>query len=400
MAPVRGEALFSRPFLFCSLSNLLQGIAFSLFLHLPGFLEELGAGPVMIGWVFSLTSGVAIAARPALGSIMDRHGRRGVIIAGHLLNVAVTGLYLTIDVIGPWMYAVRILHGLSEATLFTVLFTYAADRVPASRLTEGLAIFGVSGMLPMSLGGLLGDWILAGADYALLFVVAWGFSLVALLAALPLRDEPRRGGGSAGQEGRPRGFTSSLLQADLLPLWWISAVFFTALAGIFVFLKTYVMARQVGSVGSFFSAYTVVAIGLRVGLGWLPDRIGPKRVLLPALVALSAGLLGLAVARSDTAVMAAGVLCGIGHGYTFPILFGLVVSRARGSERGTAIAIYTGLADLGILLGGPLLGLVLDHWGYGVAYASVAAAVVSGAAIFVLWDRRGARRPPDEVPDR
>ena len=37
-----------------------------------------------------------------------------------------------------------------------------------------------------------------------------------------------------------------------------------------------------GSVGGFLTTYTGVAIVLRLFFGALPDRLGPKRVLLPS----------------------------------------------------------------------------------------------------------------------
>ena len=52
------------------------------------------------------------------------------------------------------------LHGVSGTILFTLLFTYVAGCVPAQRPTEGLPIFRVSGMAPMFIGAMLGDWIL------------------------------------------------------------------------------------------------------------------------------------------------------------------------------------------------------------------------------------------------
>ena len=260
------ERLFSRPFVLCSLSNLLQAISFNLFLHLPGFLEQLGAAPLVIGWIFSITGIVAIASRPSLGRMMDRRGRRGLILIGNVLNVLVIAFYLGIDSIGPAVFAVRILHGLAEAILFTVLFTYAADHVPRARLTEGLAIFGVSGMLPMSLAGVLGDSILEHFDYRALFLTAWGFAVLALVAAWPLHDRPVTTH-EGGRVEEPRGFMASLREPALRPVWWIASIFFVGLAAIFIFLKTFVMAREVGSVGGFFTAYTSVAIALRIGLG-------------------------------------------------------------------------------------------------------------------------------------
>lgn len=390
-------SLWTGPFVLCAVANFFQGIAFNLYLHIPGFLSELGASPVVIGWIFAATAMVAIAVRPGIGTVMDRHGRRRLILAGNVLNVVVTALYLTVDQIGPWIYAVRMLHGVAEAILFTVLFTFAADHVPRTRLTEGLALFGVSGMLPMSVGGVLGDWILAHLDYAALFQVAVGFAVLALLASLPLRDAVS-GSGDADAEA-PRGFVAAMRQADLLPIWWITLIFFVALSGIFIFLKTFVMTREVGSVGSFFTAYTGVAIALRVGFGWVPDRIGPIRVLIPSVIALAIGMFALAMAETSRAVVVAGGLCGLGHGYAFPILSGLVVGRARERDRGSAVAIYTGIADVGAVIGGPLFGVVLDHASYAVLYTLVAAILLGGLIVFLPWDARvqraatGATRP-------
>ncbi|HIF95557.1 MAG TPA: MFS transporter [Myxococcales bacterium] len=376
--------LLTRPFVLCSLSNFLQGIAFCLFLHLPGFYSDLGASPVVIGWMFAAMSAVAIGIRPFLGTAMDRLGRRVPILFGNGLNVVVIGLYLTVDHMGPWALIVRVLHGISGATLFTVLFTYAADWVPPQRLTEGLAIFGVSGMAPMSIGGILGDRILADGSYSTLFLWAWVFAVMALLTALPLHDAPRR----PPDPSKPRGFTAALTQRDLLPLWWIGGVFFAALTGIFIFLKTFIMAREVGSVGMYFSGYTAVAVVMRLFLGWLPDRVGPVRVLAPALLVFAAGFLVLAVARSAGMVLLAGVLGGIGHAYTFPILFGMVVKRASEQQRGSAMAIFTGLADLGAVVGGPLFGGLLEQTSYEFLYAAVAATVGLGLLIFLPWNAR------------
>jgi MFS family permease len=84
-------------------------------------------------------------------------------------------------------------------------------------------------------------------------------------------------------------FLASLTQRDLLPLWWITLVFNFALTAYFTFLRTYVDATGVGSVGAFFAAYASTAIALRVFAGWLPDRIGLKRALYPAMLTLAAG---------------------------------------------------------------------------------------------------------------
>lgn len=379
------ERLLTRPFVLCSVANLAQGISFNLFLHLPGYLNALGASDAHVGVIWSITAIAAIAARPPIGRVMDERGRRPVILLGGACNVLVCALYLTVHDLGPAIYAIRIGHGFSQAMLFTVLFTYAADHVPASRRTQGLALFGASGMLSVSLGGLLGDEILARTDYSGLFVAATATALLSLLASLPLHDPPRSDGGDAEPS---RGLWVAMRQRDLVPIWWIGGVFAIALASVFTFLKRYVDDSGLASVGSFFSAYAGAAIVLRVFFGWLPDRIGAKRVLFPALGLLVVAFATIAFAHQPRDVVIAGVLFGVGHGMTFPILFGLLVTRARESERGSAMAIFTALFDAGVLVGGPTFGYLIDRWGYAAMYRTAGAAVVVGALVFAAWDRR------------
>src|SRR5512143_2515005 len=103
-----GERLLTRPFLLCALANAFQSLAFNLYLHLPGFLHDLGAGEVQIGVVTAVTSVAAIAVRPPLGRAMDLHGRHRLILLAGLANVGVCLLYLGIHSLGPWIYAVRV----------------------------------------------------------------------------------------------------------------------------------------------------------------------------------------------------------------------------------------------------------------------------------------------------
>ena len=376
--------LLTRAFALVSLANLTQSLAFNLFLHFPGFLHDLGADDLEIGILFGLTAAVAVLARPPVGRAMDVRGRRVVILVGGALHALVCALYLTVSDMGPWVYLVRVAHGVAEALLFTALFTYAADLVPTRRLTEGLALFGVSGMLPIALGGILGDLILARAGFDAVFALATGLALVSFLLSLALPERPR----APALVAASRGFRAALAQRDLLPLWWIGTLFALALASAFAFLKRFVDETGIGSVGGFFSAYAGTAVVMRLFLGRLPDRLGVKRVLFPALASLAAGYLVLAGAELPRDVVIAGALCGAGHGYTFPILFGMVVMRASEADRGSATAIFTALFDLGVVLGGPLFGGIALSLGFSWAYAAAAVVVAVGALVFAVWDRR------------
>jgi len=382
--PSKGERVVTGPFLLCAAANSLQALGFNLYLHLPGYLKLLGAGEAEIGAIFSITAAAAIVARPLVGLGMDAWGRRTMILIGGTANVVVLALYLTVRGLGPWVYAVRIAHGLVEATLFTAFFTQAADLVPSRRLTEGMALFGISGLAPISLGALLGDLVLGRGSYTTLFAVSVALAGGSLALSVPLEDRAPRESGAPS-----RGFFAALAQADLRPVWFIGAVFAVALSAHFTFMKTLVMELGEGSVGGFFTAYTAAALVLRLFFAWVPARLGTRRVFSTALILLAIGLFVLASASTGAEIMAAGGLCGLGHGFAFPILIAFVVGRARPMERGAAMSIFTALFDGGVLIGGPLFGGLIQLAGYGVMFSSAGAMLAAGVVIFAVWDRRG-----------
>ena len=400
-SPAPREPLLTRAFLLASLSHFLHALAFNLYLHLSGFLKRAGGSELAIGMIFGVTGAAAILARPLLGRIMDQRGRRVIIVAGGFLHVIVCLLYGTVSSIGAWVTVVRVIHGIADAMLFTSLFAFASDIVPASRRFEGIALFGVSGMLPVSLGSVLGDLILkrAGegnmAGYSHLFLTSAVLAGAAFLLSLPLREPPREAGGEA-----PRGMLAAFRQRDLVPLWFAGTVFATCLAAPFTFLATFVMTEKVGSAGLFFSCYSIAAITLRLTLGKLPERVGPKAVLFPAMIAVGLGPVLLSVASTQGVMAAAGVLGGLGHGFTFPVLLGLLVSRARARERGAALAIFTALFDAGSLLGGPLFGAVVRGAGYRVMFGTAAVMMLVGTAVYGMLDRSRERGPKVDVDAR
>jgi MFS family permease len=380
--PDADQRLWTRPFVLCFVTNLCQGTAFNLFLHLPGYLHDLGANDVRIGWISSLTALAAVAFRPPVGRAMDRHGRRPVIRLGGALHACATALYLGVHSIGPLLYAVRVLHGVAEALLFSALFAYAADRVPAARRTEGLALFGVSGMLPISIGGWLGDWLLPIHGFPLLFQLATVLAAGSFVLSLAMTEPPRPHVTASASVGTK----AALRQRELGPLWLLGTVFSIVLTAFFVFIKRFVDETGIGSVGLFFGAYTGAALVLRIFFGWLPDRVGPKRVLAPALAALTLGFAAMTFAQTQGSLVLAGVLCGIGHGFTFPILFGLVVSRTPEENRGSTLALFTALFDLGVLIGGPSFGLVIERFGFAAMYGLGGIALALGTVTFFVLD--------------
>jgi predicted MFS family arabinose efflux permease len=157
---------------------------------------------------------------------------------------------------------------------------------------------------------------------------------------------------------------------------------------IFTFTRTFVADRGVGSTGLFFGVYGVTAASMRILGGRHYDRVPHRPLVAGALLAYGAGLVLLGLAGSAPMVALAGFAAGMAHGAIFPILTSEVVSRARTAERGSAMAIFTSIFDIALLLAAPSVGFLIDGFDYRLAFGVVSIVLVAGAAIYAWWDHR------------
>jgi MFS family permease len=388
----RAASLYTRPFVVASIANFFHSMAVMLFLHLPGLLEEWRENELTIGLASASMAAGAVLVRPLAGRAMDGGGgRRAVFVVGGIGHVITCAGYFAVDHVGPLFWIVRVLHGAFEGALFAALFVSVADLVPIARRTEGLALYGISGMLPVALGGLLGDLVLEHGDYQALFGIALALASVALVASLGLPETSARAS-TPGPRLRGRGFVAVLVQRDLLPIWVVGVGFAGALGAAYAFLKSFVLHEGVGSVGLFYGWYAVSAITLRLTLGWVPDRVGPKRVLGPSLLSIAIALAVLGASSSALHIAIAGSLAGLGHAYVFPVLSALTVARSREDERGSALALFTAVFDAGMLIAGPVFGEIARTSTLRTMFFVAAAVPIVSGLVFYAWDARALDR--------
>lgn len=377
--------LLTRTFGLLTLGNFMISIGGAFGIHLPGFLRLLGAREAETGRILAVSALTAALLGPVAGRALDRIGRRPVLRVASVLLAIDTGLYLFISRIGPQLYALRVFEGVATTAMYAASFTYAAELVPPARRTQGIALFGASGLVTMAISAQLGDFILAHAGYREIFLTALAFCT---LGALPywFLPEPVRVVATT-QQRASGGWLRTAAQPDLLPIWPVALVFFSCMATVMAFLKTFVLASGYGKVGTFFTVYVGVAITLRVFFGALPDRVGLRRMVLPAVGSYALGAFALAASSGNASLLLAGALCGVGHGYGFPVLLSLVHSRAEPHARGTATGVYTAVDWSGNLLAPPLLGALIEHQGYPVGFITLGAVAFCGIALFYALDR-------------
>src|SRR5262249_12452322 len=119
-----------------------------------------GASELRIGQVMGLGLAAAVLTRPFAGHLLDVLGSRRTLLGAGLVNLAAILLLVPVRAIGAPLLALTVLHAVAVGALFAGYFTYAAHIVPLERRIEGVAMFGVAGMLPNGLAPPLSEWLL------------------------------------------------------------------------------------------------------------------------------------------------------------------------------------------------------------------------------------------------
>ena len=387
------QSFLTRWFALVFLAALASELCNSLLVHFPGYLLQLGADELRIGLVVGVGGIASIAVRPWIGRVMDLHSRRLMIRIGSLVVATATLMYAFVDHVGPALIGARLLQGLGQAMTMTAFWTYIADRVPPERRTQGIALFGISGLAPIGIAPALGDFILRGSwGYRGLFLIAMAFSLISFGFSLVLERTGVHSGAAT------TGFSAVLRNRSMRPIWLITIFVSLGFTTAFVFVKTYVTTSGIGSVGPFFIAYAVAAVGWRLVLGWVPDRVGPVRVVGPALGMYALGLALLGFVPGTLGLLIGGVFAGLGHGIGYPVILGLATVRAGEGDRGTATAIFTGIFDLALFGASPMIGASINWFGYSSTFKGVAATIVAGVVWFYVMDRRNRNAYESRIP--
>lgn len=126
----------------------------------------------------------------------------------------------------------------------------------------------------------------------------------------------------------------------------------------------------------FLNSYILAFAGLLLLMGALGDKFGRKLFFNLGLLAFGTGSLWAVVATSTDEFMATQVLMGVGAAMLAPQTLSILVSVFKKRERALAIAIWTGLAAMGVGLGSLVGGVLLEHYGVSSLFYSSALLVM------------------------
>ncbi|HUI27263.1 MAG TPA: MFS transporter [Candidatus Kryptonia bacterium] len=362
--------LLSGPFIRVTLANFFFFLNFASFFLLPLHVKALGGSEATVGAVMGTAGLASLLVLPAIGVAIDRFGRRRFLIAGATTMTAVALGYVFVDRVGPALFGLRLLQGVSFAASFTGATTLAAELAPRERRAQALGVFGLSTIVTHAIAPGVGEEIVHRGGFHALFVVAAVCSAISVVLASRL-PASRIARPSHPSEHAP--WRVSRLQWVLIATMTLSGMGFGT---VMTFIPTYVTGEGLGRVGFFFASYTSAAILTRVVGAGLSDSLGRRAVILPMLLALAASILALSFVHGALALMCTGFLFGSAQGVSYPTLHAFVVDLTADAHLGRVQALFNGAFNLGGTSSAFLFGIVVEHAGHRAAFACASATPV------------------------
>ena len=393
----RPESLhtYGRPFWLAFAANLTVASAVALLYRYADLITYLDGTEFHLGWIVGMGMVGSLSMRLLLGGAIDRHGARRVwliCLAGFSLScfahLAVTSCT------GPAIYLLRVVYASSVAGVFGAALTWVSSRASVARMAELIGMLGAAGFIAMVIGALVGDYLVGTATIRAeqihrMFLTAGTLGLVAMVFAFLAT----RGSRPPARRRRPP-LTLVLARYNPGAILLVSVALGMALSVPVSFLRPFTAELGVPRMATFFTAYASTAFVTRVLARRMSERLGSRRVIFLGLTAMVLGLLLFLPVRNLWQLLFPGVVFGIGHALLFPPLIALSGQSFPLRYRGLAIMLILAAADLGVLVGAPLAGVILHYSGgfglppYPTMFVTMACALAAAGVFYAATGRR------------
>jgi len=380
--------LFSKDFVLVLLVLLLLSLSGNMMNSpLPVFAIHIGADNTIAGLVTGLFALSSMFSRPLFGWLLDKKGRRVVLILGVLAYALVTFSYNWVGVVST-LLLVRFVQGFAMSAYTTSLGTMAADLIPTSQLVAGYGYYSLLQTLATSVGPAIGLRMAASKSFNGLFTLSAAFAGAGLLVALMISYEKNRRTAvhhpAIASSENDSGKMSRLFEKTAIPV--TAAVFFLSFSTgvVMTFLSPYAIDNGIVNIGIYFTVNAVAIFAMRLILQKIIGWIGLSKSAVIALAFVAGSMLTLSFSRSLALFIVAAILNGIGSGIVLPIFNSLIIQFCPPHRRGAASATYYIGIDSGIGAGAVLGGIISEAAGYPALFLLSVASVVVAFAVFAL----------------
>ncbi len=386
------ERLFTpRFFIMCGFTFTVFLSVFQLLPTAPFHIIDLGGSTFASGLFLGFLTYSSALSAPLTGAIADRIGPRRVLLISSMVITVFTIVYAVLAD-HRWMLALVVVHGIFWSGLLSASAAYMTNLLPERRRAEGISYWGLSTVAALAVAPTIGFWIYR-RGWLWLCIVSAALNMMMAGIAWFLEEQPAI---EAAEHERGRG----LLEWRVLAISGTLFLYSFGYGGITSFTALYAEANGVTPKAIYLTTLAIVILLTRPMAGRLGDRLGYKRVFVPCLVLITAGLTCLALGGSRASMIASAILFGTGFGTAYPVYVGYVMRGVSAARRGAAFGAILAAFDTGVGTGSTSIGWIIQHHGFRPAFGVAAALSALALPYFLTVDRLLNRVPEPPIPDR
>ena len=346
---------------------------------------------------FGLTKALA---NLAAGWLVDRHGRRSILIAGWLIALPVPLIIAWAPSWG-WIVGANALLGVNQGLTWSTTVIMKIDLAGPQRRGLAMGLNEFAGYVAVALATLASGVVASsyglrsGPSYLGLSIAIAGL----LLSAGFVRETS--GHAAAEETGVPNLDMARPTLGQLLrrSLWSDGALFSVSQAGLvnnlndglawglfpLLFAAAAFSLREMSAMVAIYPAVWGIC---QLWTGPLSDRLGRKWLIVAGMLVQGIALVSMATMHTAMAWGLALAALGVGTALVYPTLLAAVSDIARPSWRGVAIGVYRLWRDLGYVVGALLAGILADIFSIPVAISAIGALTIASGFVVAVRFRQ------------
>jgi MFS family permease len=367
---------------YLTVSGLLS-LAQWILLLLPVYLSDRGWSSQTVGWAVGTYFLLYLVGQIFAGPLADRFGHVRVALLGTGVGILGGIAYIGALWYPAVIFPARALHATGAAMVYVGALMKLLESVPIKLRGRFIGYYGLPGFATIGIGPAVAEW----------FSYHWSF--VGVFLTIPLMFAIVGGAlwRLPREESVPAPAPAPLLEAlhdSFKPLKEI--VVFSVLFGFCFsswnsFLAPAVRSLGHGGVSGFGIGYGAGAMATRLGLSRLLDR-GPARYIgISTLVLYGACLAWIPLAGGVGHLVWLGCIGGMVHGIYYPSLSSVAAERFHSIHTGQAMSLYVSASSLGMFVGPPALGALVDAVGFARMFWAAGGLMAVGTVAFVYLER-------------
>ncbi|KQY80729.1 multidrug MFS transporter [Paenibacillus sp. Root52] len=356
--------------------------------------EFLGASSTTIGLIMGAYMFTTMFFRPWAGKIIQKHGPIKILRLILIINGLALVLY-TFTGLGGYLLA-RILQGVSTAFFSMALQIGIIDALPEQDRSQGISYYSLFSYIPGIVGPVLalGIWQAGGMDYftVVLIGIAICTGVFGYSAKIEKNKDQPEGNAPDQSVSMWESFgqlvkNSHLFRCSVLML--SASIVFGAVT---TFIPLYASQIPSGNAGIYLmlQAGTVVLARIVLRKRIPSDGRWHATFIMGTMFLLALAALCVSMSTTGGVVLfyVGAILMGIAQAILYPTLTTYLSFVLPQLNRNVLIGLFIATADLGISLGGVIMGPLADLFSYSMMY--MICAILGAVMIVFAYERRNA----------